>query len=184
MTTPRRPSAAAALLALCLAAAATFACKRKQPAAAGAHTSAPSSVAAQRFCPQDLSGVWVNASDNAYGYRLRDHGDVVDGVFFHRAPDGGTLAPEPTEEPITLDLHRTPTALAGAMHTFDRSQAGRRCPVEFGLSVSACNAGSLQIVSEIAAPIGEDCARLREADGGEAPADLAEYIWERPDAGR
>ena len=43
-----------------------------------------------RYCPQDVSGVWVNSSDAAYAYRLNDHGDVVRGKFFHRAPDGGS----------------------------------------------------------------------------------------------
>lgn len=140
-------------------------------------------AAGARFCPQDLSGVWVNASDTAYAYRLRDHGAQVEGVFFHRAPDGGAMPPEPTEEPITIELHRTAAALAGAMRSYDRTPNGARCPVEFGLSVTSCKPGALQVVSEIAAPLRDDCARRREPDGGESPPDLSEFIWERPDGG-
>jgi hypothetical protein len=140
-------------------------------------------LAGARFCPQDLSGVWVNASDTAYAYRLRDHGEQIDGVFFHRSPDGGAAPPEPTEEPMTVELHRTASALAGAMHSYDRNRKGARCPIEFGLSVTSCKPGSLQVISEIAAPIQDDCTRRRESDGGGSPLDLSEFIWERPDAG-
>jgi hypothetical protein len=165
---PLRGAAAQALFAVLLCGAP--ACKRKPPA--------------PRFCPQDLSGVWVNASDATFGYRLRDRGERVDGLFFHRAPDGGIEQPAPTEEPITLELHRSDTALAGAMQTFDRTPGGRRCPVEFGLSVAACNPGSLQVITEMAMAIDESCKRAREADGGEPHPDLAEFVWERPDAGQ
>jgi hypothetical protein len=164
---PLRGAVARALFAVLLSAAPG--CKRKPPA--------------PRFCPQDLSGVWVNASDATFGYRLRDRGERVEGLFFHRAPDGGIIHPDPTEEPITLDLHRSDAALAGAMHTFDRTPGGRRCPVEFGLSVTACNPAYLQVTTEMATAIDESCKRPREADGGEAQPDLAEFIWERPDAG-
>jgi hypothetical protein len=164
-----RAAVASALFAVLLSAAP--ACKRTRPPA-------------PRFCAQDLSGVWVNASDATFGYRLRDRGERVEGLFFHRAPDGGTVQPDPTEEPIALDLHRSDTALAGAMHTFDRTPGGRRCPVEFGLSVTACNPGYLQVATEMATAIDESCKRPREADGGEAQPDLAEFVWERPDAGQ
>jgi hypothetical protein len=164
---PLRGALARALVAVLLSAAP--ACKRKPPA--------------PRFCPQDLSGVWVNASDATFGYRLRDRGERVEGLFFHRAPDGGVVQPDPTEEPITLDLHRSDAALAGAMHTFDRTPGGRRCPVEFGLSVTACNPDYLQVATEIATAIDESCKRPREADGGEAQPDLAEFVWEKPDGG-
>lgn len=166
---PESTSRASLLLAAALCAG--LACKR-----------APAAVRSG-FCPQDLSGVWVNASDVHYGYRLRDHGAQVDGLFFHRAEDGGAAAPDPTEEPIALELHRTATALAGSMRTFDRTPGGRRCPVEFGLQVAGCEPRSLRVVSETSAGLGEDCKRARSADGGEPQPDLAEYIWDRPDGG-
>ncbi|GAC1549106.1 MAG: hypothetical protein NVS2B9_15830 [Myxococcales bacterium] len=144
---------------------------------------AKAAPAAAGFCPQDLSGVWVNASDTAYAYRLRDHGERVEGVFFRREPDGGPVAPEPTQEPITLEMHRTASALAGTVRSYDRSAKGARCAVEFGLSVTSCKPDALQVVSEVAAPIQDDCTRPREADGGEAQPDLSEFVWERPDAG-
>jgi hypothetical protein len=136
-----------------------------------------------RFCPQDLSGVWVNASDTAYAYRLHDRGDQIDGVFFHRSADGGVIPPEPSEEPTTIEMHRTAAALAGAMRSYDRNRSGARCPIEFGLSVTVCKPNSLQVISEIAAPIEDDCRRRRESDGGDSPLDLSEFIWERPDGG-
>ena len=75
-----------------------------------------------RYCPQDVSGVWVNSSDAAYAYRLNDHGDVVRGKFFHRAPDGGDAPAEPGEDPMLIELHRTANALAGTMRTFRACQ--------------------------------------------------------------
>jgi hypothetical protein len=181
--TARRSMASVALAALLAGTVVgSGACRTRSTPSAGAP--APSAaLAGPRFCPQDLSGVWVNASDTTYAYRLRDHGDQVDGLFFHRAPDGGVVPPEPTEEPMTIELHRTASALAGAMHSYDRSAKGALCPVEFGLSVTSCKPASLQVVSEIAAPIQDDCTRQREPDGGESAPDLSEFIWERPDAG-
>ena len=89
---------------------------------------------------------------------------------------------------MIIELHRTPTALAGVMRSTGLTAGGHRCPVEYGLSVTVCKPGSLQVVSEISVPIDESCKRLREtadggSDGGEVPSTLAEYLWERPDAG-
>ena len=68
-------------LVLCIALMLLAGCKRNQ--------SEP------RYCNQDLSGAWVNSTDEAFAYRLNDHGDVVRGKFFHRQPDGGEAAPDP-----------------------------------------------------------------------------------------
>ncbi|HKB75974.1 MAG TPA: hypothetical protein VKC58_05225, partial [Myxococcales bacterium] len=78
-------------LAFCAAVALAAGCKRAQP----------------RYCDQDLSGVWVNASDPAYAYRLEDRGDSVRGRFFRREADGGEVAPEPGDDPMLIDLRRT-----------------------------------------------------------------------------
>ncbi|TMB07071.1 MAG: hypothetical protein E6J64_06295 [Deltaproteobacteria bacterium] len=56
-------------LLVCAAVALSAGCKRTPPPQ-------------PRYCDQDLSGVWVNASDPAYGYRLEDHGESVRGKFF------------------------------------------------------------------------------------------------------
>ena len=37
-----------------------------------------------RYCDQDLSGVWVNASAPSFAYRLEDQGTSVRGEFFKR----------------------------------------------------------------------------------------------------
>jgi hypothetical protein len=129
-----------------------------------------------RSCDQDLSGVWVNASDPSYAYRLEDRGDVVRGKFFQRGKDGGEVAPE---EPMLIELHRTDQGLAGVMKTSGESPSGRKCPVDFGLRVSSCQPGVLQVVAETQAGVRDDCTRAREADGGEAAPVLTEYRWDK-----
>ena len=159
---------------------ATVAC-RKSEAPGSAPAPAPGSAPAlATFCPQDLSGDWLNASDQTFSYRLKDKGDLIEGRFLARGADGGLRAPEAGDEPLTLELHRTSGALAGVLRSFERHpDTGRRCPVEFGLKVSRCGAGELQIVAEMAYPLAADCSRRREADGGELPPDLAEFLWTR-----
>ena len=78
-----------------------------------------------RYCDQDLSGIWVNSTDEAFAYRLNDHGNVVRGSFFRRERDGGEAAPEPGDDPMLIELHRTATALAGTMRTKGEAPADR-----------------------------------------------------------
>jgi hypothetical protein len=132
-----------------------------------------------RFCDQDLTGIWVNASDHTFAYRLNDHGDAVRGKFFRLEADGGEAAPEPGEDPLLIDLHRTSTALAGTMKTMGETRSGRRCPVEFGLKVSSCAGDTLQAVAEMSLALDDDCSRKRAEDGGEIPPNLVEFVWER-----
>src|SRR5437763_14489403 len=86
---------------------------------------------APRFCDQDLTGVWLNASDKHFAYRFRDHGDVVRGEFLQAEEDGGLTNPT---DPITFALHRAPTALAGVMRSSENG-----CAIEFGVEVTSCS---------------------------------------------
>ena len=137
------------LLLLCLAA-----CKKSQPQKT-------------RFCDQDLSGIWLNASDKHFAYRFRDHGDVVRGEFVERADDGTLKNPD---EPILFELHRTETALAGVMRSTQPTKGGRNCPVEFGMDVT-CGA-NLQAIVETDVDVGEDCKRL-------GPTHRTEFVFVR-----
>jgi hypothetical protein len=129
-----------------------------------------------RFCEQDLSGVWLNASDRHFAYRFRDDGGTLEGEFLERSDDGGLKNPE---EPVTFDLHRTGAALSGVMRATGPTEGGRTCPVEFKVQVTACQPGALQTVVETSVPIGEDCKRKAAEDGGELPAALTEFRFER-----
>jgi hypothetical protein len=139
------------------------------------HEKAP---AAARFCNQDLSGVWVNASDTHFAYRLTDKGDNVRGKFFSREDDGGEAAS--TGEPILIEMQRTQEALQGVMKASGQSPSGRTCPIDFKLQVSSCEPDALQVIAETKVSVRDDCARARAEDGGEAPVRLVEYRWERP----
>ena len=160
---------AAVVVALALLAPA---CRKDERAAA-----APG---AGLHCPQDLSGDWFNASDRTFSYRLKDLGDRVEGRFIARSADGGVVPPGASDEPLTLELHRTATALAGVIRSYDRErETQRRCPVEFGLRVSRCGQDELQVIAEMAWPIAKDCSRQRGADGGPLPPELSEFLWTR-----
>jgi hypothetical protein len=143
-------------------------------AAAACKTAPP----APKFCDQDLSGVWVNASDTRFAYRLSDKGDTVNGQFFAREADGGEAPPE--GEPIRFELKRGSDTLAGTMKGSGESPSGRVCPVDFKLNVTSCEATHLQIVAETRVNVRDDCSRARTEDGGIAKATLVEYRWQRP----
>jgi hypothetical protein len=153
------------------AVALSFGCKRSPPPPA-------------RYCDQDLSGVWVNATDRAFAYRLEDHGDSVRGKYFHRDIDGGEAPPHPGEDALLIDLRRTPTALAGTMTGKAETRGGRRCDVQFALRVSSCQPDALQVVAETAYDVREDCSRQKNEDGGDVPAQLVEFRWERAPAAK
>ena len=136
-----------------------------------------------RFCSQDISGVWVNASDPHFAYRLEDKGDTVTGKFFVRELDGGEATSQPAET-ILLELKRATETLDGVMKATGQSTSGRTCPIDFKLQVTSCDAASMQVVAETKVSVRDDCARAREEDGGPARTTLVEYRWERPDAGR
>ena len=146
---------------LCLAA-----CKKSAPP--------PPPAQPAKFCNQDLSGVWLNASDHHFAYRFRDHGDVVRGEFMERAEDGGLSSPG---DPITFELHRTGAALAGVMRNTQTTAGGRSCPVEFGIDVTVCRAQSLQATVETEVHVAEDCKRARAEDGGELEIHRTEYVF-------
>jgi len=156
-------------LLFCAAVALSTGCKRASPPE-------------PRYCDQDLSGVWVNASDRAYAYRLTDHGDAVRGKYFNRDIDGGESPPKPGDDPILIDLHRTSSALAGTMKTKGEAPGGRRCDLEFGMRVSSCQADALQVVAETSYPLRDDCTRQKQEDGGDVPSQLTEYRWDRAPA--
>ena len=137
---------------------------------------------APRFCDQDLSGVWVNASDPAFAYRLEDRGDSVRGKFFHREADGGEAAPEAGDDPMLIELRRTSTALSGSMKTKEAAPGGRRCDIDFALRVSSCQPDALQVVAETSYQVREDCSHQKGEDGDDVPAQLVEFRWERPAA--
>src|SRR5712671_1568113 len=148
----------------CLAALSIAACKRAPPPG---------------YCAQGLSGVWVNATDRAYAYRLADQGDSVAGKYFHRDIDGGEVPARPGDDPMLIELHRTSTALAGTMKTKGASPSGKPCDLEFALRVSSCQPDALQVVAETSVQLRDDCTRQKEEDGGVVPAQLTEYRWER-----
>jgi hypothetical protein len=132
-----------------------------------------------RYCPQNLSGAWVNSSDPSYAYRLDDQGDVVRGKFFQRAPDGGEAPSQPGDDPMVIELHRTANALAGTMRTKGEAPGGKRCDLEFAIRVSSCQPDALQVVAETSYAVRDDCTRQKAEDGGDLPPALTEYRWER-----
>jgi hypothetical protein len=129
-----------------------------------------------RFCPQDLSGVWLNSTDKHFAYQLRDDGGVVTGEFKERSDDGGLSSPG---EPITFELKRTQSELAGMMRSTGETESGKKCPVEFETRISDCKPEALQVVVETSAPMAEDCKRGVPPDGGQFQRDLREYRLER-----
>lgn len=132
-----------------------------------------------RYCDQDLTGVWVNASDPSYAYRLEDQGASVRGEFFRREADGGEAPPDPDEEPMLIELRRSANALSGTMKTRGDTPGGRSCDLEFAIRVSSCQPEALQVVGETSYDVREDCTRQKQEDGGEIPPRLTEHRWER-----
>lgn len=130
----------------------------------------------ERFCDQDLSGLWINSSDRHFAYRFRDQGGRLRGEFLERGDDGGLRAPE---DPIVFDLRRTPDAVAGVMRATGLTPGGRSCPVEYLIRLTSCQPGALQAQVETAIDVGEDCKRLILADGGTVASQLTEFRFER-----
>lgn len=130
----------------------------------------------ERFCDQDLSGLWLNSSDKHFAYRFRDQGGTLRGEFLERGDDGGLRAPE---DPIVFELRRTPEAVAGVMRATGATPGGRSCPVEYGIRLTSCQPGALQAQVETAIDVGEDCKRQVLENGGLVPSRLAEFRFER-----
>ncbi len=151
------------------------ACKKTPP---------PKPAAPARFCDQDLSGLWVNASDRHFAYRFRDHGEVVRGEFVQAEEDGGLVSPP---DPILFELHRTRDALAGVMRASEETASGKTCPVEFGVDVTSCAEGRFQAQVETEVSVGEDCRRkaatwdraVGPKEGAEGPEDGGELAPHR-----
>ncbi len=132
-------------------------------------------------CAFDLGGVWINASDERYGYRLEDQGSQVTGEFFLRQPSGAATPRAPGEAAVTLALRRDGSALAGTMRSTALTAAGKSCEVEFTVKVGTCTPEQLQVTSEMTAPLDEQCRRIQNLpDGGPVARDLAEFLWVRP----
>ncbi len=134
------------------------------------------SARSQRFCDQDLSGLWVNSSDKHYAYSLRDDGGVVEGEFMERSEDGGLTRPA---ERNAFELKRSADSVAGVMKTTGTTAGGKNCPVEFATKISDCKPDAVQVVTEMSAPVGEDCRRISAPDGGGHEPDLREFRLER-----
>jgi hypothetical protein len=128
------------------------------------------------YCSQDLSGVWLNSSDKHFAYQLHDDGGVVRGDFKERADDGGLAKPA---EPISVELKRTGSAMAGVMRSKGTTAGGNLCPIEFETRVTDCKPEAIQVVVELSAQVGEDCKRVSPPDGGEIPSALREFRLER-----
>jgi len=134
------------------------------------------STRGQRFCDENLSGLWLNSTDKHYAYSFRDDGGVVEGEFMERSEDGGLTKPA---ERIAFDLKRSAGSVAGVMKSTGTTPGGKTCPVEFTTRISDCKPDALQIVVEMSAQVGEDCKRLTAPDGGGYPPDLSEFRLER-----
>jgi hypothetical protein len=145
-------------------------------AAAACKKAPPPPPAPARFCDQDLSGVWLNASDKHFAYRFRDRDGVVRGEFLVRSDDGVLANPA---EQMTFELHRTKAALAGVMRTTQQTEGGRSCPVEFALEVTGCGESRLQAVVETDAPVNEECKRPTAEDGGVLETNRTEFVFVR-----
>jgi hypothetical protein len=130
----------------------------------------------QRFCDQNLSGVWLNSTDEHFAYSFRDDGGVVEGEFRERSEDGGLTKPA---ERVAFDLKRTADSIAGVMKSTGTTPGGNVCPLEFSTRISDCKPDALQVVVEVSAEVGEDCKRLTAPDGGDYPPDLREFRFER-----
>jgi hypothetical protein len=134
----------------------------------------------QGACPFDLSGTWVNANDERYGYLLVDKGDEITGEFFLRNPDGSRLPRPSGEAPVTLTLRRGTVEVAGVMTSPAKTPKGRECRMDFSIKLAACQRDTLQVQGELSAPLTESCERLKGLpDGGAIPPDLIEYQWVR-----
>lgn len=141
---------------------------------------APACKKPQGACPFDLTGKWVNANDERYGYTLNDRGTEITGEFFLRNPDGSALPRTGKEEPVTILLRRGATEVAGVMNSPATTPKGRECRVDFSIKLAACERDALQVQGELSAPLTESCERLRGLpDGGAVPPDLIEYQWVR-----
>ena len=145
-------------------------------AACLALTACKGSAREQRFCGQNLSGVWLNSSDKHFAYSFRDDGGVVEGEFMERSDDGGLVRPA---APTAFELRRTNDSVAGVMKSTGTTAGGKTCPVEFTTRISDCKPEALEVVVEMSAPVGEDCKRLSAGDGGGYSPDLREFRFER-----
>ena len=124
--------------------------------------------------------LWLNSSDKHFAYRLSDRDGKISGEFVERHDDGGMQAPS---EPIRFELARTADSVAGVMRTTGAAPSGRVCPVEYGFRLTDCKAASVQAVVETSAVIDDECKRKLAEDGGQIPAELTEFRFERAQQG-
>jgi hypothetical protein len=121
-----------------------------------------------------LAGLWHDAEDPSYAYRVEDLGSrvlarpIVAGGGAEPAGGGGTL----------VELRRGPSDLGGVVRQTGRfafpDGTSRTCTVEFAARVLACPPGHLEIEVEQSGAVDPDCRRIAEG----AP-DLARHTWVR-----
>ncbi len=120
-----------------------------------------------------LAGLWHDAEDPSYVYRVEDLGSRV---LAH--PTGPGDAGEPSAAATLVDLRRGPAELSGVVRQTGRfafpDGTGRTCTVEFGARVLACPPGRLEIEVEQSGAVDPQCRRIAEG----AP-DLAHHSWIR-----
>ena len=134
------------------------------------------STRGQRFCDENLSGLWLNSSDKHYAYSFRDDGGVVEGEFMERSEDGGLTRPA---DRTSFELKRSADSVAGVMKSPDTTPGGKVCLVDYSTKISDCKPDVVQVVVEMSAPVGEDCKRISAPDGGGYEPDLREFRLER-----
>jgi len=130
----------------------------------------------ERFCDRDLSGLWLNSSDKHFAYRFREQDGAVRGEYLERGDDGGLKNPD---DPVVFDLRRASDSVTGVMRGTGLTPGGRKCPVEYAIRLTSCQPDALQAQVETAVDVREDCRRAALEDGGLAPAQLAEFRFER-----
>jgi hypothetical protein len=120
---------------------------------------------------RSLSGLWRDAADPSYVYRVEDLGSRV--LARPTAAAEGTAVAD-----AIIELHRGVSELSGAVR-----QTGiqafpdgtrRSCTVEFAVRVLACPPGRLEMQVEQSGAVGPDCRRVRAGD-----PDLARHAWVR-----
>jgi len=120
-----------------------------------------------------LAGLWRDAEDPSYAYRVEDLGSRV----LARPFVPGRAAELPGAE-MLVELRRGPAGLSGAVRQTGRfafqDGSSRTCTVDFAARVLGCSVGRLEIEVEQSGAVDPQCRRIAEG----AP-DLARHVWIR-----